>query len=280
MPFQDGTCPSVPARPLESLTGQHIQICSPRMGWEPLSKVSTWGRCKHAQDWPISLGSNPFSHPPGLALGPCTDKFCLDPSPRSSLPPPALTEDFQPDFQALPVSCADSHSVGATVTFLDILQRERSIGWMENGLSCVGGVDGWGVSPAVVLQDGVGAAAIAEFPLHGIAVGDVVQPREQHGGSHRGRGSLLGRSRCLQSRRERPQQPWREEGAGGSPKSRCSEFPLGIALRSILPAIPGSCGCSGGPTWLRVRPCPSPRPAETPKFPRFFREFPKFRGIP
>lgn len=61
LPFQDGTCPSVPARPLESLTGQHVQICSPRSGWEPLSKVSTRGRCKHAQDWPKSLLPPPWS---------------------------------------------------------------------------------------------------------------------------------------------------------------------------------------------------------------------------
>lgn len=40
LPFQDGTCPFVPARPLEDLTGQHFKICSPRIGWEPLSKVS------------------------------------------------------------------------------------------------------------------------------------------------------------------------------------------------------------------------------------------------
>lgn len=152
--------------PLEGLTGQHFQICSPRTSFQGLLVLSP-----HVTD-----ANKPRTGPSAIPCpgSPCTDRSCSDPSP---LPHPALTEHFQLDFQALPVSC---HSVGATVTFLDILQQERSIGWMENSSSCIGSVDGWGQDPPVVLQDGVGAAAIEEFPAHGIAVGDVFQPREQH----------------------------------------------------------------------------------------------------
>lgn len=104
----------------------------------------------------------------------------MRPSPLSSLPRPSLTKDFQQDFQALLVSHVDSHFVGATVAFLDVLQQERSIEWMENGSSCVGCMNGWAVRTPVVLQDGAGAGAIEVLPLCGVDVCDVTRPRKQH----------------------------------------------------------------------------------------------------
>lgn len=212
--------------PLEGLTGQHFQICTPRTSFQGLLVLSP-----HVTDAnkPRTAPSNPSAIPcPG---SPCTDRSCSDPSP---LPHPALTEHFQLDFQALPVSC---HSVGATVTFLDILQQERSVGWIENSSSCIGSVDGWGQDPPVVLQDEVGATAIEEFPAHGIAVGDVFQPREQHRGSHSS--GSVDRSCCFQSWRERQQQPWREErggdGAGSSALSLCPWHRAGNSALCLSP---------------------------------------------
>lgn len=72
----------------------------------------------------------------------------------------------------------DSHSVDATVAFLEVLQEERSIGRMQMGSCSVWHVDGQVVP--LIQQDGVGSSAIEVLPPYGVDERDVKRPRKQH----------------------------------------------------------------------------------------------------